>query len=59
MQQARYQISKSYNEVAKRDMFHVCDKNRVIRSTHETQREAEAAIKRYIAADKRMAGKKT
>jgi hypothetical protein len=57
MPQDRYHISKSYNEVTKRDIFHVCDKNGlVIRSTHETQREAEAAIKTYIAADKRKAG---
>ena len=53
MQRDRYHISVSYNEVSKCDLFHVCVNNgRVIRSTHGTQREAKAAIKRYITADK-------
>jgi hypothetical protein len=57
--QDRYLISVSYNEAAKRDMFHVWDNNdSLIRSAHETQREANAAMKRYIADDKRKAEKK-
>ncbi len=56
MQRDRYHISVSYNEASKCDVFNVCENNGgVIRSTHETQREAKAALKRYITADKRRA----
>jgi hypothetical protein len=55
--QDRYLISVSYNEVSKCDMFHVWDNNGgVIRSAHRTQREAKAAMKRYVADDERKAG---
>jgi len=53
MQRDRYRISLSYNEVSKCDMFHVLVDNGVVLSTHGTRREAAAAIKIYIAVDKR------
>ncbi len=52
----RYNITESYNSASKGWVFYVWKDDYLILSVHAAQREAKAAIKKCIAADKRTSG---
>lgn len=49
----RYKITESYNSASKGWVFYVWKNDYLILSVHAAQREAKAAIKKCIVADKR------
>jgi hypothetical protein len=53
----RYKITESYNSASKGRIFYVWKNDYLILSVHAAQREAKAAIKKCIVADKRTSGR--
>ena len=53
----RYKITESYNSASKGWVFYVWKNDYLILSVHAAQREAKAAVKKCIVADKRTSGR--
>ena len=51
-----YKVTESYNLASKNFIFYVWKNDYLILSVHAAQREAKAAIKKCIVADKRTSG---